>query len=170
MASHRAIVFSLLVLAVLSLSAFTWKKKEEPSAAAVQAGRIVDSMPLYRLPPTAGDTDPVMRLSTLKPVRLHLGAEAKSASVEGDSAGMRVVIYGVKSVVLWPRRNGAAHITVRGGDGKIIMTRGVVVGDARKKYIRIAENCVKGKSCAAPRIYYCPALCFPAHLAMAGLK
>jgi hypothetical protein len=50
------------------------------------------------------------------------------------------------------------------------MSRGVLIPERGKKYVRIAAGCKKGTACAAPRIFYCPNLCYETGLSRAGLN
>jgi hypothetical protein len=145
---------------------------ETPARAGLEAQteKIVAAMPEFRLPLPADDTHPLIRITPQKPWMLRLGGDAASITIDDNTAGLQVLRYGEKSIALLSKRTGAAHITVKDAKGAILMSRGVLVPERGKKYIRIAAGCKGDGACAAPRIFYCPNLCYETSLARTGLN
>jgi hypothetical protein len=132
-----------------------------------------DDMPAFTVF-SAPETHIPIRLRPGKPQVVHLEAEAGDVTVDDMPGNVSAVIYGPKSIVLFPRAAGGAHFTVLGKNGETLMARYVVINGPPQKYFRLRQVCREGAAagCAKDRVYYCPNLCYETTLvgALAGQR
>lgn len=115
---------------------------------------------------TAEETHIPLRLKPRKPQVVHLDAEVGDVTVDDLPENVSAVIYHEKSIALIPRNPGAAHITVFGKSGNILMSRYIVIAEPEQKYIRLRKTC-RNKTvatCEKTHLYYCPNYCYETRL------
>jgi Flp pilus assembly secretin CpaC len=156
-AARRRLISPAAALAFLAVLA------AQPAQA---VNHVFDSSNVPEHTVTAGpETDLPLRLRPKKYLVLDLKQEFGHAAVNNPE-NVTVVPYGPRSVAVYPHKEGAAHITIYGRSGEVLVARYVVVATIEKKYVKLRETCKEGPNCARTVTYYCPNLCYQTRVAM----
>ncbi len=113
------------------------------------------------LEPLDGETHPPLSVSPDKSELVRLDKEASSVIV-GNPAHITVLLDSPKLAVVIPRASGATYFTMLDKDGNVIMQRHVIVGAAKKNYVRVRRSCANAPdtaNCQATSVYFCPDMC-----------
>jgi hypothetical protein len=138
-----------------------------PAGAAT--GHIFDPQGVPEHTVSAGaETDLPLRLRPRKYLVIDLKEPVGHAEVDNPGK-VTVVPYGFRSVAVYPHEEGAAHFTIYGRDGKVLMARYAVVATIEKKYVRLHQICkgTSGPGCGRTVTYYCPNFCYQTRVAAA---
>lgn len=102
-------------------------------------------------------THPILRLTPEKSEIVHLNENATSIIV-GNPQHLNVLLESPRTIILTPRQPGATHFLVMNKDGKVVMSRHVIVASPKENYVRIRRSCINSRSgnCQDTRVYYCP--------------
>jgi hypothetical protein len=160
---RSAAIRGFVCAAALALAAFA----SAPAHAAT--GHIFDGQNVPEHTVTAGaETDLPLRLRPRKYLVLDLKEPFGRAEVDNPSK-VTVVPYGFRSVAVYPHQEGAAHITIYGRSGKVLMARYAVVASIEKRYVRLHEVCkdASSQNCGRTITYYCPNFCYQTRIAAA---
>ncbi len=134
-----------------------------PHSAFAQAKNTFDltRAPQYQVY-SAPETDLPIHIKPGKYQTVPIPEELGTAVVDDGASKITAVPYANKQVALYPHGEGAAHVTLYGKNGKVLMARYVVVATPEVKYIRLHRICKKGQTgqCEKTDVYYCPNLCY----------
>lgn len=139
------------------------------AGAACAAGEngVTAAMPEHSVAAGAEETHPPLRLRPGRPEIVRLEEPVGDVAVKGTRKQLTAIAYGSKTVALFPGRAGASHITIRGKDGRPIMSRYVFIAELGSKYLRIRHACGKkapSRACGGVRVYYCTNVCYETHV------
>ncbi|MCM2344101.1 MAG: pilus assembly protein N-terminal domain-containing protein [Alphaproteobacteria bacterium] len=101
-------------------------------------------------------THPILRLTPEKSEIVRLNENATSIIV-GNPQHLNVLLESPRTIILTPRQPGATHFLVMNEDGKVVMSRHVIIASPKENYVRIRRSCINARSdCQDTRVYYCP--------------
>lgn len=104
------------------------------------------------------ETDAI-KITPDKPEIVTLERDAVNVIV-GSNQTLRVIPDTNRALVLVPKKPGSTYFKALDINGKIIMQRHVIVGVAKKDYVRIRRTCAGGDpNCREFSVYYCPDMC-----------
>jgi Flp pilus assembly secretin CpaC len=157
---HTSSLFISIILAgmVFSFAAFA-QTPSQPTADLMPPA--TTSAAVQPLPPLDGETHPPLNVSPDKSELVRLEKEASSVIV-GNPSHITVLLDSPRLAVVIPRASGATYFTVLDKDGNVIMQRHVVVGAAKKNYVRVRRSCANSPddaNCQATSVYFCPDMC-----------
>jgi hypothetical protein len=111
------------------------------------------------LPVTDAEESDAIKITSDKPEIVRLDRQAVNVIV-GSHETLRIAPDTNQTLVLIPKKPGSTYFKALDVNGKIIMQRHVMVGVAKKDYVRIRRTCAAGDSnCAQFSVYYCPDMC-----------
>lgn len=105
------------------------------------------------------DESDAIKITPDKPEIVNLDCDAVNVIV-GSHETLRVVPDTNRALVLIPKKPGSTYFQALDVNGKVIMRRHVIVGVAKKDYVRIRRTCAADdKNCREFSVYYCPDMC-----------
>jgi hypothetical protein len=111
------------------------------------------------LPVTDAEESDAIKITSDKPEIVRLDRQAVNVIV-GSHETLRIAPDTNQTLVLIPKKPGSTYFKALDVNGKIIMQRHVIVGVAKKDYVRIRRTCAAGDSnCVQFSVYYCPDMC-----------
>ncbi len=115
----------------------------------------------------APETDAI-KITPDKPEIVTLDRDAVNVIV-GSNETLRVVPDTNKALILIPKKPGSTYFKALDIDGKVIMQRHIIVGVAKKDYVRIRRTCAPNDTnCSEFSVYYCPDMCHEVNVAQNG--
>ncbi|MEZ0262238.1 MAG: hypothetical protein ACAH80_14615 [Alphaproteobacteria bacterium] len=133
------------------------------SASALAAAVSAADMHAYALP-VGKETHQPLRLKFGKPSLLQLDADIGEVRVDAAPANVVAFANGPRTVALFPKKPGAAHVVIRDKNGQPMMERYVFVVDPLKKYVKLDQPCPDNAKASCQKIYFCPNLCYQTHV------
>lgn len=112
-------------------------------------------------PEPVKDAEPAdaIKITPDKPEIVTLDRDAVNVIV-GSNQTLRIIPDTNRALVLVPKKPGSTYFKALDVNGKIIMQRHVIVGVAKKDYVRIRRTCAAGDTnCREFSVYYCPDMC-----------
>jgi hypothetical protein len=74
-----------------------------------------------------------------------------------------------RALILIPKKPGSTYFKALDINGKVIMQRHIIVGVAKKDYVRIRRTCAPNDAnCNEFSVYYCPDMCHEVNVAQNG--
>lgn len=136
-----------------------------PAGAQVKTAFDLGATPEHKVE-AAAETHLPIRLKPGKYQVVELSGEFGHATVDDTPANVTVVPYSHNSAALYPKGEGASHVTIYGKDGAVLMARYVMVAAPEQRYIRLHEVCRPGTgpACDKTIVYYCPNFCYETHV------
>lgn len=117
----------------------------------------------YNLTPNEA-THPILRIAPDKTEIVKLDEDANSIII-GNPAHMNILMDNSRTLLIAARQPGATYFSVLNRDGKVIMSRHVIVTGPKENYIRIRRTCSaygslsninSGQGCEPNTVFYCP--------------
>ncbi len=136
---------------------------EEPKAE-------VSSRPLAKLAPVIADAteSDAIKITPDKPEIVTLDRDTVNVIV-GSNETLRVVPDTNRALILIPKKPGSTYFKALDINGKVIMQRHIIVGVAKKDYVRIRRTCAPNDTnCNEFSVYYCPDMCHEVNVAQNG--
>jgi hypothetical protein len=160
-AAALAVVMVLAAPAVAADAKQAGKGTTGPKAIGSTPVQMKDVVDYERTP--SESTHHMLRLAMGRSKAVHVDQPVASVKIDNPERIEVFVSGGDTLNVLARKQPGIAHFVAKGKDGKVVMSRDVVVGDKSMRYVRVRDACAgdaASAACGSPQLYFCPDQCF----------